>query len=475
MKRDFVILSLIVFNLPLIAQNWSEPLNISTMNGVNQNPGFTIDQEGNFHCVWAHVVNNNFSNIYYSKSEDNGATWISPVNISLNPDKRLFNPNIVMDSEGKIYVTYDRMDGEIYGKILMKVFDGVGWSPADTISGTMLNCFGNQLVMDHNDRIYCFWNHPFQYADYYYKYLENGIWSEIYHPYTQNFKFHKIVVDTQNNLHALASHSNNGGYLDYVIYNYEINQWSSITTISNETTPVDGLDLDIDNNNYPHITWRQKTSGLPNYNEEDSTLYRFFNGNEWSEPELITEDPYSQKIQVINNTPYIIEWEKTSEQGGNIIFYERNDAGIWIGDFVIYINGSLERFLKSGNVLHLLYTAKPNEDNLNIYFMKKIVDTTTSIEEKKFTINSLEIYPNPYFEFANLEFSLLKESHVILRIHSFDGKVIKTIYDGNLPAGYFRKFWDGTDDSGEKVKEGAYLIRLIACKNIISRSVIYLK
>jgi hypothetical protein len=443
------------------------------MNGVNQTPGFTIDYQGNLHCVWAHVVNVSYSNIYYSKSEDNGVTWTSPENISLNVEKRLINPNIVVDSEDKIYVTYDyNMIDPIHSKVLMKIYNGVEWSQADTISGTMLNSFGNLLIIDHNDRIYCFWNHPSQYADYYYKYMENGNLSGVYHPYTENFKFHKIVVDPENNIQVLGSY---GGCLNYVNYNYETNQWSSITTISNNTQCVYSLDLDIDDNNYPHTTWRQKTTGTPNPFEEDSTLYRYFDGYEWSEPELVTEDPYNQKIQLINNKAIIIDWEKTTGEGGDIICYKKNNAGNWIGEFVIYISGSLERFLKYDNMLYLIYTAKPDDDNLNIYYMNKIVDTTTSIEENNFTLNSLEIYPNPFSKILNIEFNILKDSHVILRIHSFDGKVIKTIYDGNLPDGNFRKFWDGTNGSGEKINKGTYLIRLIAGKNIISRSVIFLE
>jgi len=475
MKNFSFVVILLLLTVNTITQTWTEPVNISSMNGVNHSPGFTIDSEGSLHCVWAHVLNTEYSIIYYAKSQNNGAIWTTPDNISLNSEKRLINPNIVTDSEGKIYVTYDyNMNDPVHSKILMKIYDSNQWSLADTISGSMLNCSRNLLAIDHNDRIYCFWNHGVQYGDYYYRYFENGIWSETYHPYSSNFTFIKIVIDFENDLHVLGGHADNGGYIDYVNYDYQLNQWSKITPISNKTTAI-GLDMDIDNNNYPHIAWRQKTNNLPNPYEDDSTLYRFFNGIEWTEPELVTEDPFGQKIQVINNKAYIIEAEKTPNGAGNIIMYEKNGAGNWIGEFVIYIIGSPQRFLKYSNVLHFLYTAKPDDDNLNIYYINKIVDTITSVEDKRFTLKSLEIFPNPFTETVNIGFSLIKESYVILRIHSFDGKLIKTIYEGNLAPGNFKHYWDGKNDSGAIVEKGAYLVRLVAGKNIISRSVIFMK
>ena len=470
----FVLLFLLL-PLTLLGQNWTEPVNISTMNGVNQNPDLFIDHNEFLHCVWSHLVDDNYSHIYYSKSIDQGQTWSNPINISQNTEKWLLSPKIVVDSEDNIYVTYDYgAENPIHCKILMKKFDSNSWSQADTISGTMLNCRQNKLVIDHNNRIYCFWNHALEGGDYYYRYFENGIWSDYFHPFGDNFSFEKIVVDSENYLHVLAGHFDYAWYFNYVVYNPGENTWSDITLIS-ELTNANGQDIDLDNNNHPHFAWRHKTPGTPNPFEEDSTLYRFFNGNEWSEPELITEDPFSQKIQLINSKVYIIDWEKTSEEGGNIVMYEKNDEGNWIGEFVLNLIGSQQKFLKSDNILHLLYLAKPNDENFNLYYINKIVDSTTSIEENKFTLNSLKIYPNPFSEIANIEFNILKESHVILRIHTYDGKLIKPIYNGNLPEGDYTKFWDGTNDSGEKVNKGAYLIRLIADKNIISRSVIFLK
>ena len=464
---------IILFPLTLMGQNWSEPVNISTMNGINQNPDLFIDNSGILHCVWAHRIEVNYTVIYYSKSIDDGQTWSIPVNISQNDDKWLLNPNVVVDSENNIYISYDyNLENPIHSKILLKIFDGVNWGPADTISGNMLNCSKNKLVIDNNDRIYCFWNHAVTGGNYYYRLYENGDWSPIFHPYEgMNISFKKIVVDTENNIHVLAGHFEFAWYFDYLYYNNVTNLWSDIIQIS-DITSANGEDLDINNNNFPHVTWRHKTPGLPNPMEEDSTLYRYYNGTDWSEPELITEDPFSQKIQLINENVYIMDWEKSEDDGGNIVLYEKDENNNWIGDLVISNAGNLEVMHSSTNKIHILFLSKPFEEHLNILYMNKAVDTTTNINEKKFNINSISLFPNPFTTSTNIEFEVNKPGFTILKVYSFRGKVIRTLLEGTKHEGKYKYCWDGKDNNGDMMSAGVYLIRLQVGRNIVARSVI---
>jgi hypothetical protein len=472
-------ISLLIFLLFIrcntsFSQEWTEPINISSMNGVNQTPDLFIDKNGNLHCVWAHVVNDNFSNIYYSKSIDNGFNWSSPQNISQNIGTRPINPKIVSDDNLKLYVSYDNdMNSPTNMKILMRTFDGTSWSLPDTASGDMYHCHQNKLVIDNSGRIYCFWNHAVEGGDYYYRYLENGVWSETFHPYSfgmYGLAFKKIVPDADNNLQCLGNMFEGNTFYVYIKFDYLTNQWSDTLQICNKTTG-DG-DIDLDNNDYVHFTWRHKTPGTPNPMEEDSTLYRYFDGNSWTTPEVVTADPWSQKLQLINNKAYIIDWEKSEGNYGNIIMYEKNEFGNWIGELVITEAANTLVFIKSENELFFLYGAKPDEDNINVYYMHKIVDTTTTISESNFTIQSLEIFPNPSSCSTNISFTLLKERQVVLKVYTFKGELVKTIIEKDLPEGFYQMNWDCTNNSNINVKPGAYLVRLMAGRNIISRSVV---
>lgn len=59
-------------------QTWTEPIQINTLDGLNHNPDFCIDNEGNLHCVWSYKIETNYFVIYYSKSTDDGLSWSTP-------------------------------------------------------------------------------------------------------------------------------------------------------------------------------------------------------------------------------------------------------------------------------------------------------------------------------------------------------------------------------------------------------------
>lgn len=232
-----------------------------------------------------------------------------------------------------------------------------------------------------------------------------------------------------------------------------------------------GADIDFDENDYVHFTWRYKTPVMPD-TIADSTMYRYYNGFNWSPPELITTTVglYAQKIQIINNKTYIINWEKY-EEGGNIVLYEKENNS-WVGENVVLIDGGINILKKSGNMLSLIYSAKPDDDNLNIYYMHKAVDTTTFVNEKNVNIEALNIYPNPFYSVINFKFYLKKTCQITIAIYSLNGELIKTIIDEEKSPGYYHYKWNGKNTSGNMLDKGIYLVRVKAGSSTISESVI---
>ena len=47
-----------------------------------------------------------------------------------------------------------------------------------------------------------------------------------------------------------------------------------------------------------------------------------------------------------------------------------------------------------------------------------------------------------------------------LQIYDIQGRVVKTLVDGRIPAGTYRAMWDGTNDRGESVASGTYIARV---------------
>lgn len=72
---------------------------------------------------------------------------------------------------------------------------------------------------------------------------------------------------------------------------------------------------------------------------------------------------------------------------------------------------------------------------------------------------SYKAYPNPFSEFLNMECSLPEASVFLLAIYAIDGRLIRTIHQGDLPKGLHKYRWDGTDREGHRVQQGIYILK----------------
>jgi len=70
--------------------------------------------------------------------------------------------------------------------------------------------------------------------------------------------------------------------------------------------------------------------------------------------------------------------------------------------------------------------------------------------------------PNPFNPAATIPFSLPERARVTLRVYSLDGRLVRTLADGERSAGDHEARWDGTDDRSRPVASGTYLVRLAA-------------
>ena len=69
-------------------------------------------------------------------------------------------------------------------------------------------------------------------------------------------------------------------------------------------------------------------------------------------------------------------------------------------------------------------------------------------------------FPNPFNPTTTIAFTIPKNSQVYLGIYDISGKLIKTLIDAPIEAGYHTVVWDGTDDNGRSVSSGVYFYKL---------------
>ena len=103
------------------------------------------------------------------------------------------------------------------------------------------------------------------------------------------------------------------------------------------------------------------------------------------------------------------------------------------------------------------------------------VGGTSSVENLPQHLALEKNYPNPFNPRTNISFTLPADESVRLQVFDMRGRLVKTLHDGALTAGYHTVMWDGTDDSGQRVASGVFLYRLVSGDQVFSRKMLLMK
>ena len=69
-------------------------------------------------------------------------------------------------------------------------------------------------------------------------------------------------------------------------------------------------------------------------------------------------------------------------------------------------------------------------------------------------------YPNPFNPCTTIRYELARPGPVRLQVYDLRGALVRTLQDGNSPAGGFEIGWNGEDEHGARVASGVYFYRL---------------
>jgi flagellar hook assembly protein FlgD len=131
-------------------------------------------------------------------------------------------------------------------------------------------------------------------------------------------------------------------------------------------------------------------------------------------------------------------------------------------------------------IMHLLTNAEDKiiinlkgekKDSLSMDKVAKInFINLSSIDEA--SKNSMVVYPNPFQEFANINFELKSNADATIRIYNVAGELIRItqFHECNPGTNTFR--WDCTDNCGERVRQGTYFIEISAGLEILTKKII---
>ena len=454
----------------LYAQQWTEPINISNLGGYSMNIDMAIDHANKIHVVWDQKITSSHWLIMYTCSEDDGLTWSEPLDLLRNTDLWMLQPHIACDSKNNLYVTYTHngLEWPPEGRLIkMLTYDGQTWSEPFIVSKEMPGSHYNKVVVDFKDNVYVFWG--YYSSAMYYRFRNNGNWSEIYCPYCDSadiFAFTDGHALSYNLIHWVGtsmSFAYYGERSQYYEYSTSSNQWTNPEIISSDTIVVD-IDLALNNAETPVSAYRKKSTISVGVTS-DSTMHTKKEGYFWSSPDLVSGTDKRQIGQQIaidqNNDEHVVEIEyyNSSPSEGKLIHYSKSGKD-WICsaiDSAIHMINYPKMIFSSSN-LYVFYYKEEEVNNKGIWFSK--YDIITNIKEEAKQTPELKIYPNPGSGIISIQFENSSRQLVDLSVYDFNGKLVSVLAHRMLPPGMQRFVWYANSTTGQKVKPGTYLVKL---------------
>ena len=84
-------------------------------------------------------------------------------------------------------------------------------------------------------------------------------------------------------------------------------------------------------------------------------------------------------------------------------------------------------------------------------------------------------YPNPFNSSTRISYDVSVAGHVMVNIYSIEGRLVRTLVNGNTDPGPHHVTWNGLNNAGTAVSTGVYLYNLQVADFQAVRKMVYLK
>ena len=123
--------------------------------------------------------------------------------------------------------------------------------------------------------------------------------------------------------------------------------------------------------------------------------------------------------------------------------------------------------------LELLSTLRLEQVSLNEGRIPVRIEGVESETPKAYRLS--QNYPNPFNPETTISYDVVKTSTVRLSVYALTGQLVRTLVDGERPAGRYSVVWDGKDDAGRDAASGVYLCRMVAGEYSAVRKLLLMK
>jgi hypothetical protein len=122
-------------------------------------------------------------------------------------------------------------------------------------------------------------------------------------------------------------------------------------------------------------------------------------------------------------------------------------------------------FVEATDGLYTTLSTPPNADpskrgGYHLFLKKDGILDVAGLTPKNFELG--QNYPNPFNPTTSISYSLPKSSQVTLMVFDLLGSPVKTLVNETKEAGSYKVTWDATNDLGQQMPSGNYIIKIVA-------------
>jgi hypothetical protein len=170
---------------------------------------------------------------------------------------------------------------------------------------------------------------------------------------------------------------------------------------------------------------------------------------------LTLVNPVAQNIMLQWNQPSITDFDHFniywSNDGGTT--FPKLDSTVGVQYFLTVPSNGLYKFYVT-TVDRAGHESVPS----NVVQTNVVIGITERNVENGLTM--IKMGPNPFMDKLHIDFTVLKETALVIRIFDMTGNPVKTLYNSKVFAGSHHVAWNGTHDAGNDLQPGVYVIQV---------------